>query len=441
MSEFFTNTSTAIFHNPGFNAYYAFNILAMIGLFVVSAFIWIWFDQKHLSKGLKNISPIENNLSGKTVANILNIVGGYFVITLYAFIIMLLILKPLMMEFSFSSHSPDIIEAVLLIFLLSSGIIVRYTYLLISTTYGNVLWDFFAIPAIFIILGMAVSNLFTTGGQPLGGFPLPEIILFALIGSLVGMCGEIALCVYREQTHHIIKHHHIHETLGMVPMSSQVITGRDEMYKNLARMLRQGASERKEPKYAVGTSIFFESDNDGEFLKALEDFIGPGDSPNCVRYLGPKHRISAIESEIQFNERMDNLKKRENIGVTIKHFPIKEDSFRFLVVNQKYASIEFPTQIPLKSGKHSRSMIAVTFENGVIASMLNTIFENMWDKAIELEKMSATPHAQTQAPSQPVPSILPTQQVPPQINGISRWTCFSLGYDYGTNSIDDSMNS
>jgi hypothetical protein len=48
----------------------------MIGLFVVSAFIWIWFDQKHLSKGLKNISPIENNLSGKTVANILNIVGG-----------------------------------------------------------------------------------------------------------------------------------------------------------------------------------------------------------------------------------------------------------------------------------------------------------------------------------------------------------------------------
>jgi hypothetical protein len=290
---------------------------------------------------------------------------------------------------AYSPLSGANLDYIPLIFILSSGIIVRFIYVFVSPSYGNVLWDFYAIPGIFLLFALFVSNAFTSG-QPVTSLPIFQMLFLALIAVVLGFLGEIVIHYVREKKGYKIERHILRETLDMVPLCSEITIGRQELYQTLIRLL-EIASIEPEPRSVVGISIFFESDEKEIYNRALKNFIDNSSEKSkgkIIRFLGPKEQIPG-ESDETYEKRLVNIKEREKLGVTIKHFPLNAESFRFFVVNHKYAAIIFPPIGTITSDKTLRSTVTVTCVSGIVASMLHTVFEDMWHEAIEIENKNA----------------------------------------------------
>ena len=59
----------------------------------------------------------------------------------------------------------------------------------------------------------------------------------------------------------VLERKYLHEIWDLIPLASNVISGRKELYVNLAAMLNKGIVEREGEngrRDACGTSIFFE---------------------------------------------------------------------------------------------------------------------------------------------------------------------------------------
>ncbi|MGB8219852.1 MAG: hypothetical protein WCE46_05655 [Methanoregula sp.] len=380
--DILSNISSTVFLPNSSTDYFALTqIIGMLILF--SGFtIGFLFVHKSTSSGIKNINPLEFTEGWRhTTLNVIRLCWNFGWITFFAFLISLTLIKPLLEGYS---QLPQLnIEYILVIFIISSGLLVRWIYIKISQQMGNVVLDFYAVPGILLFLGLFASGVF---------FSLVNVaFLWLLLFSLIfGFAGEAGLYLIRRTSDYRHEITGLHEALNFVPLRSKVITGREQLYQNLANLLDKGSGDNKASKSVVGTSIFFDCDKGGKYLEALGKFIGTDHNGDLVRYLGPKQKIAG-ENDESFEKRCQNIEKRVNLGVTVKHFPIKPNTFRFLVVNHRYVSIEFPNpQVKSIGGgiDRARSVVAICFENESIASLLCAIFENMWINALQLESES-----------------------------------------------------
>jgi hypothetical protein len=356
---------------------------------------FILADQKVQRKGIKNIMPLEFKGGTQLFWTVVSLGWSFFAITFYAFFIELTIIKPILDAYSYLP--PESNEFILFIFLVTSGLIVRWVYILISPSIGNVLWDFFAIPGIVLVFITMIAGMFTGSSVSIDLAPL---FIICFIAILFGFAGEVGLYLIRKAKSYTSKKTALHDVLNLIPLNSNVITGREQLYNNLAKMLDKGSGERLIPRSAVGTSIFFDTECGNKYYMALRNFIGSDRNSDVVRYLGPKTRMeTSKETDSEFRLRLENISKREQLGVKIRHYPLNPDSFRFLVVNKRYVSIEFPFSTNEKSLEKSKSMIAICMDNGMIANFLCTLFENMWEtSSIPTPPTSASPSPTSTTP-------------------------------------------
>ena len=140
IEHFFDLSSFSI--SPGF----IYN-LALYFLYVFAVMFTLFYDQHHLSRGIRSLAPIQLTWNKKFLADSLNLLISYFVITFYAIIMVKCLIYPFII--SIKPIPPENTLFFLLIFILSAGVIVRWTYVLSSTAFGSVLWDFYAVPGIF----------------------------------------------------------------------------------------------------------------------------------------------------------------------------------------------------------------------------------------------------------------------------------------------------
>lgn len=365
MIDFFDLSSFSISPSSIYN-------LALYIFYVFAVMFTLFYDQNHISRGIRSLTPIQPAWNKKFLANIINLLFSYFVITFYAMIMVKCLIYPFII--SINPIPPENTLIFLIIFILSAGVIVRWTYVLSSTAFGSVLWDFYAVPGIFLALFILLSTSIDSS------LILP-FLLIEICGCIAGVISEGGLIYFRKNVRKVLKRKYLHEILDLVPLTSNVISGRNELYVNLARMLNKGVveSERENGRrYACGTSIFFECDDSGEYAKAVKSFIG--ENKGKIRYVGPLTE-QGWENDKIWKKRKRSIENRKELGIEIKDYPLSFDSFRFLIVNQRHVSIEFPMSPQIVHLEECpRSVIAISFENGVIASMFQALFDTMWDK-------------------------------------------------------------
>lgn len=333
----------------------------------------LFYDQKHISRGIKNIAPIQLVRERRLLASIISLLISYFFITFYAILMVQYLVHPFLTSLEFTS--PDKVPILLMIFILSSGVIVRCVYVLSSTAFGSVLWDFYAVPGIFLAL-------FLFSSYQIDRHFIYVFFMIEICSCIIGVIAEVGLVRFRGKVRNTLERDYLHEVIDLVPLSSKVISGRNELYSNLATIIEKGIVEKQSGRTACGTSIFFECDNEGRYDKAVESFIGN----NCgdIRYIGPLTK-QYWEDNKDWEIRRTNIENRRKLGIKVRNHPSTFDSFRFLIINQKYVSIEFPmSPQPIRLQDYPRSVIAISFDNSVIASMLQALFDVMWDNAEEI---------------------------------------------------------
>jgi hypothetical protein len=354
-------------NSPGF----IYN-LALYIFYVFAVMFTLFYDQSHLSRGIRTLAPIQFTWNKKFLADILNLLISYFVITFYAIIMVNCLISPFII--SIKTIPPENMLPFLIIFMLSAGVIVRWTYVLSSTAFGSVLWDFYAVPGIFLAMFLF---LLTSADSSF----LPYFLLIEIGACSLGVIFEVVLVYFRKRVRNVLERKYLHEILDLIPLASNVISGRKELYANLAAMLNKGIIEREGEngrRDACGTSIFFECGDSGEYAEAVKRFIG--ENKGKIRYVGPLTK-QRHENDETWKKRKRNIENRKELGVEVNDYPLSFDSFRFLIVNQRHVSIEFPTSPPLVHIEECpKSVIAISFENGVIASMFQALFDKMWDK-------------------------------------------------------------
>jgi hypothetical protein len=204
------------------------------------------------------------------------------------------------------------------------------------------------------------------------------IITFVIIevsACVVGLIAELGLFQLRKERYKL-ERSHLHDIVHVIPLNHKLILGRNELYTNLSELLKEGVMDKGDKRIACGTSVYFDSDDKGEYDKAIKRFIEIGGE---VRYVGPLEK-QPDESDKIWRVRERNIEKRRTLGIKIKHIPISPSSPRFLVVNQKYVSIEFPVPhhpLPLEE-EQLKSVVAVSFENATIGALLQALFNVMW---------------------------------------------------------------
>ena len=352
------------------------DLVGYVGQYIfycTSVMFSLFYDQKHTSRGIRNIAPIQLVLDKRLLASTINLLISYFFITFYAILMVQYLVYPFITSLEFTS--PENIPILLVIFILSSGVIVRCIYVLTSTALGSILWDFYAVPGIFMALFLFLS-------YPIDSNFIHVFFLLEIGSCIIGIIVEVGLITFRKKVRNTLERNYLHEIIDLVPLNSIVISGRNELYANLATILEKGIVEKESGRTACGTSIFFENDYEGKYDEALEAFT-KGDNGE-IRYVGPLTK-QYWENEGRWGTREANIKNRKKLGIKVRNHKLTFDSFRFLIVNQKYVSIEFPVSPqPFRLQNHPRSVIAISFDNGVIASMLQALFNVMWDNAEEI---------------------------------------------------------
>lgn len=347
--------------------------LAIFIFYCLVVMFTLFYDQKHISRGIRNIAPIHNIREKRHLTNILNLLISYVFITWYAAVMANLLFSPFITLKS-AAISPEI-HFFLFVFVLSSGVIIRWVYVLSSAAFGSVLWDFYAIPGIFVTF----YGLFT---QQIDYPFLQAVFKMVILACIIGVIAEMGLVQLRRNVRDVLERDRLHEVLELIPLKSKVISGRNELYVNLATLLEKGVVEKKNGRKACGTSVFFESDDEERYNSAVKSFIGKGEGE--IQYVGPLAKQKYYEDEESWKNRKSNIESRGKLGIKIRDYPVSFDSFRFLIVNQRHISIEFPMPPhPIHLQKYPRSVIAISFENGVIASMFQALFDVMWNNAKE----------------------------------------------------------